>query len=202
MLEEGHNQTSGVQPMGFQGTQDRDYHKSRSELVKQFGPRSETEVAAVHYLQVVVSKADRSERQRRQDCNPHKAVAEIGPQQGWDNHAHHNEQAAHGRGARFLQVDLGTVLAVVLANLEFTRGADHRRANNKANEQRGQAGEHGTESQIAEDSERADVKDEKTLLVQQPIEQILPRSKIYTGAAFLEQFHKWCTHASTGSAAL
>jgi hypothetical protein len=29
------------------------------------------------------------------------------------------------------------------------------------------------------------MKDEKTLLVQQPIEQILPRSKSYTGAAIL-----------------
>src|SRR5664279_6558479 len=28
MLEEGHNQTSGVQPMGFQSTQDRAYHKA------------------------------------------------------------------------------------------------------------------------------------------------------------------------------
>src|ERR1035437_2345345 len=185
MLKEGHDQTSGVESMGFQGTQDRAYHKRRQALVKQLGWRVETEIAAVYHFQIVVGEADRPERQRGQYRNPHEAVDEIGPQQGWDNHAHHNEQAAHGRGARFFQVVLGPVFADVLANLEFTQAADHRRANNKANEQRGQAGEHGAESQIAKDSERADMKDEKTLLVKQPIEQILPRSESYAGAATL-----------------
>ena len=131
----------------------------------------------MHHLQIIVGEADGAERQRRQDRNPHEAVAEIGPQQRGDNHAHHNQQAAHGRGARFLQVVLGAVFANVLADLEFTQAADHRRANDETDEQRGQAGEHRAEGQIAKDSERADVKDEKTFLVQQPIEQILPRSE-------------------------
>src|ERR1019366_9612750 len=79
----------------------------------------------------------------------------------------------------------GAVFANVLADLEFTQAPDHRRANDQADKQCGEAGERSAEGQIAKDSERADVKDEKTFLVEQPIEQILPRSKSYTGSAIL-----------------
>ncbi len=71
---------------------------------------------------------------------------------------------------------LGTVFANVLADLEFAQPANHRRANDEADEQCGKAGERGTKSEIAKDSERTDMKDDESLLIQQPIKQVLPRS--------------------------
>ena len=81
----------------------------------------------MHYLQIIVGKTDRAERQRRQHGNPHEAVAEVGPQQSRNDHADNDEHSAHGRSAGLLLVGLGAVLADVLADLEVTQAANHGR---------------------------------------------------------------------------
>ncbi len=71
---------------------------------------------------------------------------------------------------------LGAILANVLANLKFAQPMNDGRTDDETDEQRSEAGESGAKRQIAKDSERADMKDDESLLIQQPIEQILPRS--------------------------
>jgi hypothetical protein len=72
-------------------------------------------------------------------------------------------------------VGLGAVFADVLADLKISEAPDNRRADDQPNEESGKAGEGSAKGQIAEDSERADMKYDETLLVEQPIEQIVPR---------------------------
>ena len=161
MLEERHDQARRIQAVGLQGAQRARHGEGRQKLVAQLGARGQAEVAAVHDLQIVVGKSDGAEGQRRDHGDPDEAVAQVGPQQRRDQHADNDQHAAHGRRAGFLLVGLRAVLADVLADLEFTQAANHRRADDEADEQRGQAGEGGAEGQIAKDSERADMKDDE-----------------------------------------
>ena len=66
---------------------------------------------------------------------------------------------------------LGAVFANVLADLEFTQAANDGRPDDQSDEECGEAGEGGAKRKIAEDSERADMEDDKSFLIQQPIEQ-------------------------------
>ncbi len=176
--------------MRFQGAERSGNRKGRQKLVSELRPRGETEVAAMHDLQVIVGKPDRSKRQRRRHRDPDEAVAQIGPQQRGDDHADHDEHSAHGGCPGFLLVGLRAILAYVLADLEFTQTANHGRADDKTDEQCGEAGERGAEGQIAKDSERTDVEDDETLLVKQPIEQISfrPESSVRTSVCSNRRF--------------
>ncbi len=150
----------------------------RQELVGQLGAAGQAEVAAMHDLQIIVGETDGAEGQRRQHGDPDEAIGQVGPEQRRNQHGDHDEDAAHGRRAGLLLVGLGAVFADVLADLEFAQAMNDGRANDQSDKQCSQAGEGGAEGQIAEDSERADMKDDKSLLVEQPIEQIRPRSQI------------------------
>ncbi len=75
---------------------------------------------------------------------------------------------------------LGAIFADVLPDLEFAQPADNSRSDDEANKQSSEARESRAECQIAKDSERADVEDDETLLVKQPIEQISSSSCIVT----------------------
>jgi hypothetical protein len=58
-----------------------------------------------------------------------------------------------------------------LANLKFADATNDGRSNDQSDEECGEAGEGGAKRKVAEDSERADMKDDKSLLIQQPVEQ-------------------------------
>ncbi len=58
---------------------------------------------------------------------------------------------------------LGAVFANVLADLKFAQAANHCRADDESDEERGQAGEDSAKRKIAKDSERADMKDDEIL---------------------------------------
>src|SRR5208283_4718231 len=100
------------------------------------------------------------------------SVAKVGPQQSGNNHPDNDEHTAHGRSSGFLLVGLGAILADVLADLEVTQTANDGRPDQKTDEKRSEAGKGSAKRQIAKNSERADMKDDKSLLVKQPIEQI------------------------------
>ena len=175
VLEERHDQARGVQPVVLQGDQGEADRQSRQELVEQLGASGQSEVAAVDHLQIVVGEPDAAVGQRRHHRDPDEAIAQVGPQQRRHHHGDHDQHSAHGRSACLALMGLGAVFANVLADLEVAQSPHHRRADHQSHEQRRQAGECGAKRQIAEDSERADVKNDKTLLIEQPIEQIIPR---------------------------
>src|SRR5215469_10213841 len=131
----------------------------------------------MHNLQVIVREADRAESEGGDHRDPDKAIGEIRPQQGRDQHADDNEHAAHGGSAGFLLMRLRPLLANVLANLELAQPAHDRGAYDQSDEQRGQAGKGSAKCEVTKDSERADMEDDESLLVEQPIEQILSRPK-------------------------
>jgi hypothetical protein len=66
-------------------------------------------------------------------------------------------------------VRLGTVIADVLADLEFAQLLNHIRANEHGDQQRGKRRKYGAESKVAEYPER--VEERKQLFVEQPVEQ-------------------------------
>ena len=90
--------------------------------------------------------------------DPDEAIAQVRPQQGWHHHGDNDQHASHGRRPGFLLMGLGAVFADVLADLEFAQPANYRRADDQPHKQRGEAGEGCAKRQIAEDTERADMK--------------------------------------------
>ncbi len=171
MFQEGHDQTRRIQAMLFQSAQRRSHRNGRQELVEQLGARGQAQIAAMHNFQIVVGEADGTESQSRNQCDPHEAITEIGPQQRGNHHAHYNQKAAHGWSSGFLLMGFGAVLANVLANLKFPDAANDGRPNDQPDEQCGETGESGAKRKVAEDSERADMKNDESFLIQQPIEQ-------------------------------
>ena len=120
-------------------------------------PGGEAQIPPVHHLGVVIGKANRGVRAGGEHRNPHEAVAQIGPQQGWNHNGDGNQQAAHSRSAGLFLMRLGTFFADVLADLKFTQAADDQRPDHQSGEQRGQAGKRSAESQITENPERRKV---------------------------------------------
>ena len=177
VLQERHDQAGRVQAVSLQSTQHRAHEDGCQELVDQLGARGQAQVAAMDHLQIIVGETDGAEGQGREHGDPDEAVGQVSPQQRGNQHADDDQHAAHGGRAGFLLVGLWAVLANVLADLEFAQAMNDRRSDDQSDEQCGQAGEDGAKRQIAEDSERADVKDDKSFLIQQPIEQIRPRPR-------------------------
>ncbi len=175
VLGEGDDQPRGVQRVFLQTDQRGGNQERHQKLVEELAPASEPKIAAMDNFQVVVGETDASESQHRQNCHPDEAVAQVGPQQRWHHGRNHDQDASHGRSAGLGLVRLGTVLADILANLELAQAANHSRSDHQPHKQRGQTGEGSAKRQVAEDAERTDMKNQKPLLVEQPIEQILPR---------------------------
>ena len=126
-------------------------------------------------LQVVVGETYGAVGQRRDDSDPDETVAEISPEQGRNQGGDDNEHSAHGGSTRLALMGLGTVFAYVLADLEIAQTAHDGRPDDKTDEEGGKTGEGRAKGQIAEDSERADMKYDEALLIKQPVEQITPR---------------------------
>jgi len=106
-------------------------------------------------LAVVVDPADHAIAKGDENHDPDKAIGEVGPQQRGHGNAEQNQHAAHGRRARFHQMRLRTVLTDSLADLHRGQLANHRRAADEPDQQRGDGGHHRAKSQITEHAQEA-----------------------------------------------
>ena len=70
---------------------------------------------------------------------------------------------------------LRAIFADVLSDLEVAQTTYDTRSDDQTDEECGQAGEGRTKGQIAENTERTDMKYDEALLIEQPVEQIIPR---------------------------
>ncbi len=109
----------------------------------------------VDHLAVIVDPADHAEAERDEHHDPDETVGQIGPQQRRHGNAEQNQHAAHSRRTGFDEVRLRTVFTNGLADLHRGQLADHRRATDEPDQQRGDGGHHRTESQITEHAQEA-----------------------------------------------
>ena len=138
-------------------------------LPEQFGARRQSQVAPLHYLDVVIGKTDRPERERREYRDPYERIGRIGPQHRGQQNRNADQHAAHRRRPRLLQVRLRPVLSHKLPDLELPQLLNHPRADKQRDQQRRKRSKSSAKSQVAEDPER--VKKRKQLFVQQPVKQ-------------------------------
>ena len=111
----------------------------------------------MRHLGVVVRETDGGKRACRKHRNPHKAIAQIGPQKSRNNDRDHNQQSSHRGSSGLFLVSFGTFFADVLPDLEITQAPDHQRPHNQSSEQRGQAGKRSAKRDVPEDTEGRDV---------------------------------------------
>ena len=103
---------------------------------------------------------------------PHKRVGQVAPQQRRHQDGDADQHAAHGRRAALFLVALRAFFADVLADLKLPQPLDDERPDQQPDQQRRQARKHAAKRQIAEDAKERKVREK--LLVQQPIEQVVP----------------------------
>ena len=65
----------------LQGDQRNCDEDAGEDLVAELGASSESEIAAVHNLKVVVGETDGSEGQGREDGNPDEGIRQVCPEQ-------------------------------------------------------------------------------------------------------------------------
>ena len=114
----------------------------------------------LRHLEIVVIKSDRSEADRDQQNDPHIAAARVGPQQRRDDKPGQDHQPAHGRRA-FLshEMRLRAILADRLAlALAQAQQGNHRRAEQKNEQQRRHRGAGGPERDVAKQVERLEMR--------------------------------------------
>src|SRR5437588_362432 len=160
---------SGVKMVRSQNHQHYRHDSSRGKLQQELHASGKAEVSFVHYLQVVVGKANRAKGQNGENDHPDKTVGEISPQQCRNNDGNGDEHAAHGGRAGFLMMGAGTFLANVLANLKFTKLADDGGADDQAHEQSGQTGKCSAKGDITKNAKWRKVS--KETLIKKPVEQ-------------------------------
>src|ERR1017187_5900013 len=98
-------------------------------------------------------------------------MPEIGPEQRGHHDADDDEDATHGRRARFFLVGLWAILADVLADLKFAQLADQPGSQKDTEEERRQAGKQSARGDVAEYAEGTNRGIE--LFVQKPVEHRL-----------------------------
>ena len=113
-------------------------------------------MVAPRQLQVVVGEAQRAVAQRDEQHRPDIAVAQIDPEQRGDRQREQDQHAAHRRRALLLdQMPFRAVAADRLAvALQRLQPADQRRAEDEADDQRGQAGGARAEGDVAQQVEQ------------------------------------------------
>src|SRR5215831_2797825 len=126
-------------------------------------------------LQVVVRETDGTVGKGGNHSDPDVAVAEVCPQQCRDDCGHDDEHPAHGRSAGFALMGLRAIFADVLSDLEVPQASHHGWSDDETDEECREAGECRAKGQVAKDSEWADMKYDEALLIEQPVEQIIPR---------------------------
>src|SRR5438477_166630 len=160
---------SGVKMVRSQNHQHHRYDSSRSKRQQEFHAAGKTEVSFIYYFQVIVGKANCAKRQSGENDHPYETIRKISPQQCRNNDGNGDEHAAHGGRAGFFMMSAGTLLADVLANLEFTKLADDGGADDQAHEQGGQTGKCSAEGDITKNAKWRKVG--KETLIKKPVEQ-------------------------------
>ena len=120
-------------------------------------------VVVARQLQVVVGETQRAVAQRDEQHRPDIEVAQIHPQQRGDRQRGQDQHAAHRRRALLLdQMPLRPIAADRLAvPLQRFQPADHRRPENEADDQRGQARGARAERDVAEQVEQDELVGER-----------------------------------------
>ena len=152
-------------PSGLHENQRHGDDEANQGLQQQFAAPVQSQVLLAHHLQIVVGKADCAEGQRGTHHQPDEGVRQIRPEQRGQHDGDHDQQSSHGRRAGFLLMRARSLLADILADLEFAQAADHRRADDERHEQRRQAGKGRAEREVAEDPERPHVEVPEYVLV-------------------------------------
>src|SRR5262249_1458139 len=178
VLKERDNELGGILAADLHENQDKRDRNAGEKLQHQFAAPGESEVAAMHDLQVVVGEADAGESQRGQNCYQDEFVAQIGPKHSRNYDSDGNQHSTHSGRARFFMMALGPFLANVLANLKFTQLANDRRPNDQRHKHCCQTGECGAEGKKTKKPKRGKIRIQ--LLVQQPVEQTSSLAKIYS----------------------
>jgi hypothetical protein len=113
-------------------------------------------VVAPQQLQVVVDEAQRAVTEGDEQHRPDVTIVQIRPQQGGDAEREQDQHAAHGRRALLVdQVPLRPIRANRLpVALQRAQPADHARAQQETDEQRGQARGARAERDVAEQIEQ------------------------------------------------
>src|SRR5712692_180460 len=169
LLEEWDQEPGGVLSAVLQSDQcDRNQDAGRP-LKSQLGACSKAEVAAMNNFKVVVRKTDRGEGHRGKHGDPDKRIAQVRPEQCRHQNGDGDQQAAHGRSARFFLMRLRSLFADVLPDLEIAQAGNHDRPNDQASKKSGEASERGAESQVTKNTEWRKIMVE--LQVEQPVEQ-------------------------------
>ena len=120
-LKKRHHQVGGVHALTAHGEQHQRDGDSADDLQAHLLRRGQAEIAPLDDLDVIIGKTDGAEGQRGTHHQPDEGIGEIAPQQRRQKDGDTDEHAAHGGGAGFLLVVLGTVLADVLADLKLTQ---------------------------------------------------------------------------------
>src|SRR5229473_1714877 len=169
LLEEWDQEPGGVLSAVLQSDQcDRNQDAGRP-LKAQLGAGSKAEVAAMNNFKVVVGKTDRGEGHRGKHGDPDERIAQVRPEQCRHQNGDGDQQAAHGRSARFFLMRLRSLFADVLPDLEIAQAGNHDRPNDQASKKSGEASERGAESQVTKNTEWRKIMVE--LQVEQPVEQ-------------------------------
>jgi hypothetical protein len=116
-------------------------------------PRNAARVSFRQFL-IVVREADKTKTGGYKQDNPCVMVGQIDPKQRAEDDRNENHQPAHGRCASFLEMRFGSVFADGLAFALFgAEPADQARAEQKANDERGQQSPASSERDVPEQVE-------------------------------------------------
>ena len=138
-LEEGEDQARVVGALLLQHHQHAADDECHENLPTHLVAWAQAMVILPNDLQVVVREADAAERRRRQHGDPDVDVRQVGPEQGGHERRGENQQAAHGRRARFRTMTLRSLLTDHLPDLELAQTPDHPGSEEETDGQRRQA---------------------------------------------------------------
>jgi len=93
--------------------------KGKEELERELASCSQSHVAPVDDLQIIVDKAHSAETDQPEKSDPDKAVGQVRPQQGRHDHRNDYEQSSHCRCSCFFLVLLRPIFPDVLTYLEL-----------------------------------------------------------------------------------
>ncbi len=132
--------------------------ESDRDLKSELHPSGKSQVAHLADLCVVVPKADGAEPHQAEQRHPDLRIPQIRQQQYRDDDGNDDQHSAHGGRSRLLEVRFRTVLANVLADLEFAQLPDQTRTDDNRKHQGGYAVERRWNGGVMEDTERPEVR--------------------------------------------
>src|SRR5579864_1344410 len=170
LLKEWNDQLGRIHAEGLHRDQHGRDHDAGENLQPKLGFSSQSQVALLRDLRIVIAESDSGKGADRKDCDPDKAIAQIRPKKSWHNDCDDDQQAAHRGRARFFLMGLRALLTDVLPYLEIAQASDDEGTDNERGEKGSQAGECGAERQITKNTKRRKVM--LQFQKQEPIEQL------------------------------